>query len=76
MSPFRTKVTAALVLCGAATVFQTGLVPQGCAQIALQTAVGLFDECAVLNCAGGSFFNFCEPVRLLIDCPVTEATTP
>jgi hypothetical protein len=28
-----------------------------------------FDFCAVFNCQGGGFFNFCSPIVFFIDCP-------
>lgn len=72
MTRARRRALAALAICAAATLLQTGLVPQGCAQFALQLGVGLFDACSVLNCTSGTFFNFCDPIRLLVDCPAVD----
>jgi len=58
-----------LVLAGlcAGTVFQ--LLPQGCPQFLLQGVVTAFDFCAVFNCEAGTFFDLCDPIALLVDCP-------
>lgn len=61
------KLWAALLVCGAGTVFQ-GL-PTGCAQYYTESILTGFDFCSVFNCEGGTFFNFCEPFALLMDCP-------
>lgn len=74
MSTRKRRLLGGLAVLSAATVLQTGLIPQGCGQFALQTAVGLFDACSVFNCTSGTFFNFCEPTRLLVDCPVVTTT--
>lgn len=76
MSKTRKKFVAALAVCSAATVFQTGLAPAGCAQFALTYATAAFDACAVLNCSGSSFFDFCDPVVTFIDCPNVGGGNP
>ncbi|MCG3125977.1 MAG: hypothetical protein CHACPFDD_00805 [Phycisphaerae bacterium] len=50
----------------AGTVCQ--IVPTGCGNFAGQFALQAFDFCSVLNCEGSTFFNFCTPVVLLVDC--------
>jgi hypothetical protein len=69
MAKSRAKFRIALALCACATVFQTSFLPRGCVDYALQTGFAIFDTCAVLNCTDGSFFNLCEPVITLVDCP-------
>ncbi|RMF81157.1 MAG: hypothetical protein D6744_07480 [Planctomycetota bacterium] len=76
MAKTRRKFLATLAICGAATLFQTGLVPQGCGQFFTQLALGVFDACSVLNCTSGTFFNFCDPIVTLVDCPDVVTTTP
>jgi len=73
MSKTRKKFLVALAVCGAATLFQTG---SGCAQYYLNMGLTSFDFCSVFNCTSGSYFNLCEPVPLLIDCPNVDTTTP
>lgn len=58
------KLTA---LVSAATVFQ--LFPTSCAQLQLYQALAAFNVCSVLNCEAGTFFNFCAPNVLFLDCP-------
>lgn len=50
-------------------------VQNGCTEYAVYTAAATFDFCAVVNCTGGTYFNFCEPIVLFTDCPTT-GTTP
>lgn len=69
MSKTKRKFLAVMAICGAGTLFQTGLVPSGCVQGLGQTALTTFDICSILNCTGGSFFNPCEPVPIFVDCP-------
>lgn len=57
---------AALLSSGVA--FQV-YIPNGCGQFALEYAASAFDTCAVVNCSSSAFFDFCQPVRLLVDCP-------
>jgi hypothetical protein len=54
--------------CLAGTAFQA--LPTGCSQFFAYQAISSLDLCAILNCGGGAFFNFCSPIRILIDCPV------
>ena len=76
MSKTRKKFLATIAICSAATVFQTGLVPQGCGQFFTQLTLGVFDACSVLNCTSGTFFNFCDPTITLVDCPGAITGTP
>jgi hypothetical protein len=61
------KLWAAIVACGVGTVFQA--LPQGCAQYYTSLALSSFNFCSVFNCEGGTFFNFCQPFAVLMDCP-------
>jgi hypothetical protein len=74
-----TKTTRKLVTLTAAlsagTVFQTGLVPNSCGQALFQIGLNTFDFCAVFNCEAGTFFDFCSPVAILVDCPNIVDTT-
>ncbi len=47
--------------------------PTGCNQFLGATVLTSFDFCSVLNCDSSTFFGFCEPVPVLIDCPNIEA---
>ena len=40
----------------------------GCAGVGADALFAAFDFCAVLNCQGGTFFNFCDPILLFVDC--------
>lgn len=62
----RRKMLALLGLCSVATVFQA--LPGSCADGLIYEGLAALDFCAILNCTGGSFFNFCNPVVLFIDC--------
>ncbi len=62
----RRLVWAALLATGVA--FQV-YIPNGCAQFALEYATSALDTCAIVNCSSSAFFDFCAPVRLLVDCP-------
>ncbi|MFO0837811.1 MAG: hypothetical protein U1D55_04745 [Phycisphaerae bacterium] len=73
MTAFRRKLIAAFALCAGGTLFQ--LLPGSCYQLVANQAVVAFDFCGVLNCEGGAFFNFCEPIVLFVDCP-NQTTTP
>jgi hypothetical protein len=66
------KLWAVIAACGIGTVFQA--LPSGCAEYYTQLALTSFDVCSVLNCEGGTFFNFCQPRAILADCP--NITTP
>jgi hypothetical protein len=67
------KLWAALAICAAGMVFQ--YLPTGCTNYIAAGALSAFDFCAVLNCTGGTFFNFCSPTVLFTDCPPTTTTT-
>ncbi len=45
-------------------VVQTG----GCAQIGGELVLQSLNFCTILNCEGSTFFNFCDPIVLLLDC--------
>ena len=69
----RMRKIAALITLGA--LFQTGA--PGCAQFVFDNLVATLDTCTILNCGGGSFFDFCSPNIILSDCPDTgDDTTP
>jgi hypothetical protein len=51
----------------AGALFQ--FVPGGCRDYAVQQAATAFDICSVVNCTGGSYFDFCYPTPLFMDCP-------
>lgn len=67
------KLLIAFLVSGAGVVFQ--LAPNSCNSYFTAEALSSFNFCAVLNCTGGTFFNFCEPVALLMDCPNLFTTT-
>ncbi len=76
MSRRRKKFLAIVAVCSAGTLFQTGVMPSGCAEFYGQATLFAFDACSVFNCTGGSYFNLCEPVPLFVDCPNFQATQP
>ena len=55
---------AAIGALGTLLQFPTG----GCANLGADFLLSSFDLCAVLNCQGGTFFNFCDPIVLFVDC--------
>jgi hypothetical protein len=57
-----------LALALGGTVMQY-LYQSGCAQYYAYGAISTFDFCAVLNCEGGTYFDFCSPIPQLVDCP-------
>lgn len=61
------KLFALAAISIGACVFQ--LLPTGCPQFFLQQGLAIFDACSVLNCTSGTFFNFCDPIVVLVDCP-------
>jgi hypothetical protein len=61
------KLWAAIVACSVGTVFQG--IPQGCTQYYTALTLSSFDFCSVFNCEGGTFFNFCQPFAVFMDCP-------
>ncbi len=69
----RVKFWALLGALSIGTLSQVGT--NGCYQYYAASALDALNFCAVFNCTGGTFFNFCSPVRLLADCPST-GTTP
>ena len=69
MTP-RRKLIALVAALSAGTVLQ--YTPTGCGQYAGQVVASTVNFCAVLNCSGSAFFNFCSPQIVLIDCPTTE----
>lgn len=71
MRTFHRRFLALLALTGGGTLFQV----TGCARFAFESAAAAFDTCAVVNCTSSTFFDFCSPVVLLVDCP-NLTTTP
>jgi len=67
MSATRRKLLAIAATLGTATVLQT--TPGGCLRYGTFEALTAIDFCAIVNCQGGTFFDFCEPFPLLWDCP-------
>ncbi len=61
----RRRFQKAAIATAAGTVFAIG----GCADFFTPLALDSFDFCSVFNCSGGTFFNFCEPGTLFVDCP-------
>ncbi len=61
------KFWVAAVVCGSGMVFQ--YLPTGCNNYWAAAGATSLDMCSILNCTGGTFFNMCEPVPLLMDCP-------
>lgn len=52
------------------TAFQLGLYTNnGCIEFPLYTGLTALNFCGIVNCDGGTFFDFCRPVALLVDCP-------
>lgn len=62
----RWLVLAAL---SAGVVFQSPVA--SCGQFGLNLVASTFDACSILNCTSGTFFNFCSPTVVLLDCPGT-----
>ncbi len=62
------RLWAAALVCSAGLLFQA--LPGGCAQYYGQLVLNSFDFCSVFNCTGGTFFNFCQPNSIFLDCPV------
>ncbi len=67
MSAAKRKLLATVAVLGTATLFQ--LTPGGCGRYGAVMGLNAIDFCSIVNCQGGTFFNFCEPIPLLIDCP-------
>jgi hypothetical protein len=57
-----------------ATLFQ--FFPSGCAQYYAYGGVNAFDFCAILNCTSSTYFDLCEPIVLLVDCPNLGGANP
>lgn len=73
MCPLRKRrLWAVLVACGTGVLFQ--VLPSGCRDYTVAQGLTAFDVCSVVNCTGGTFFNFCEPVRIFADCPAPVTT--
>ena len=70
----RKRFLALMLVCTAGVLLQTGLMPTSCAQYLGQAALTSFDFCSVFNCTSGTYFNLCEPIALLADCPTTTST--
>lgn len=56
----------AIATCG--TTFQVLTETGGCGTYGIYSALTSLDFCQVFNCVGGSFFNFCDPVAIFVDC--------
>ncbi len=67
------KLIATGLILAAGTVFQ--YLPSGCSQYFLAEGASAFNWCSVFNCTGGTYFNLCQPFRLLLDCPAATTTT-
>ena len=69
MSRTRKKFLAIVAVCSAGVLFQTGLMPNSCAQYYGSAILTSLDFCSIFNCTSGSFSNLCEPIPLFMDCP-------
>ena len=67
------RLWVAVAVCAVGMVFQ--YIPTGCTNYLTAQVLTAFDFCAVLNCTGETFFNFCSPTVLFTDCPTTTTTT-
>ncbi|MGE3180583.1 MAG: hypothetical protein AB7N71_03065 [Phycisphaerae bacterium] len=65
---FRRMYRILFATLGVGTALQVATEPTGCASFGLNFALGAVDFCSVLNCQGGSFFDFCDPIILFVDC--------
>jgi len=68
----RAKRVALLAALSTGVLFQFDT---GCTTYYAATAASAFDFCSVFNCQGGTYFNFCNPIRLFTDCPA-QGTGP
>lgn len=80
MSKLRRKkfwTFAAVLGCGTVLDLVTpGIIPRGCADYMVVNLVTAFDVCSVINCDGGTYFDFCNPASpFFTDCPNQYATT-
>jgi hypothetical protein len=74
MSIVRNKrLWATMLVLAGGTLFQ--VLPSSCTNYAVAQALTSFNFCSVFNCEGGTFFDPCNPVALLVDCPTTTPTT-
>jgi hypothetical protein len=69
----RRKFWLAAAVLAVGTAFQT--LPTGCAGYYTELGLSGFNFCSVFNCDGGTFFNLCQPVAVLVDCPTLATTT-
>jgi len=60
------RLLALLATVSAGTMFQLNT---GCNQLWTGVALSSINFCSILNCTGGTYFNFCSPTVLLVDCP-------
>jgi hypothetical protein len=74
MATCKRRSWLALVVLGGGMLFQ--LLPGSCTQALASQALTAFNFCSVLNCDTGQFFDFCQPVALLVDCFAATTTTP
>ncbi|TWT45210.1 hypothetical protein RAS1_16320 [Phycisphaerae bacterium RAS1] len=52
------------------TAFQLGYsTNNGCVEFPVYFGIQSLNFCGIVNCDGGTFFDFCRPVALLLDCP-------
>lgn len=71
MSRVRRKaITLIALAAGSGALFQ--VVSGGCANFAVDGALTALDFCSIFNCTGAQFFDLCEPVAVLQDCPNIE----
>ena len=73
MSLFKNKKWWATTLVAGALLLQT--LPSGCRQYYANAAMSAFDWCSLFNCEGGTYFDLCNPVPLLLSCPTQVTTT-
>ena len=73
---FRSRYLKFLALLATVSTGTTFQFSTGCNQFYYDSALTSFNFCSVLNCTGGTFFNFCEPTILLSDCPNLTTGTP
>ena len=66
----KARWVALLAALSVGTALQVGT--NGCSDYYVTMAATSFDFCSVFNCDGGTFFNFCSPVRMFVDCPGTD----
>jgi hypothetical protein len=68
------RVWGLLAALSAGTALQVGA--NGCAEYWATFGFTSLDLCSILNCTGSTFFNFCSPFPLLVDCPGAATTQP